>query len=59
MCCSVCLIGNGNVRDSTQIAQQEGEYTNSEGQCDMVLSDLINQSGPGYSRDYDPWFKGN
>ncbi len=41
----VCLIGDGDVRFDRIAKQEGGEYTNSEGRCDMVLSGTINRSG--------------
>ena len=45
VCAAVSALSATAMLGLTQIAQQEGEYTNSEGQCDMVLSGTINQSG--------------
>ena len=45
VCAAVSALSATAMLGLTQIAQQEGDYTNSEGQCDMVLSGTINQSG--------------
>ena len=45
VCAAVSALSATAMLGLTQIAQQEGEYTNSEGRCDMVLSGTINQSG--------------
>ena len=45
VCAAVSALSATAMLGLTQIAQQEGEYTNSEGQCDIVLSGTINQSG--------------
>ena len=45
VCAAVSALSATAMLGLTQIAQQEGEYTNSEGQCDMVLSGTISQSG--------------
>ena len=57
VCAAVSALSATAMLGLTQIAQQEGEYTNSEGQCDIVLSGTINQSG--YSGDYASRFGGN
>lgn len=45
VCAAVSALSATAMLGLTQIAKQEGDYTNSEGQCDMVLSGTINQSG--------------
>ena len=45
VCAAVSALTATAMLGLTQIAQQEGEYTNSEGRCDIVLSGTINQSG--------------
>ena len=44
VCAAVSALSASAMLGLTQIARQEGEYTNSEGQCDIVLSGTINQS---------------
>ena len=45
VCAAVSALSATAMLGLTQIAQQEWEYTNIEGQCDMVLSGTINHSG--------------
>ena len=45
VCAAVSALSATAMLGLTQIARQEGEYTNSEGQCDMVLSGEITRSG--------------
>ena len=45
VCAAVSVLSATAMLGLTKIAKQNGEFSNSEGQCDMVLSGEINQSG--------------
>ncbi|WP_095066215.1 ribosomal-processing cysteine protease Prp [Veillonella rodentium] len=45
VCAALSALSATAMLGLTRIAEQEGEYTNSEGRCDMVLSGMINRSG--------------
>ena len=59
VCAAVSALSATAMLGLTQIARQEGEYANSEGQCDIVLSGTINQSGQDILGDYASRFGGN
>ncbi|WP_277302097.1 ribosomal-processing cysteine protease Prp [Veillonella caviae] len=44
VCAAVSVLSATTILGLTQIAQQEGEFSNAEGRCDMVLSGTITQS---------------
>ena len=45
VCAAVSVLSATTMLGLTKIARQQGEFSNSEGQCDMVLSGKITQSG--------------
>lgn len=45
VCAAVSVLSATTMLGLTKIARQQGEFCNSEGQCDMVLSGEITQSG--------------
>ena len=45
VCAAVSVLSATAILGLTKIAKQRGEFSNSEGQCDMVLSGEITRSG--------------
>ena len=45
VCAAVSVLSATAMLGLTQIAHQPGDYSNSSGQCDMVLTGELNQSG--------------
>lgn len=45
VCAAVSVLSATAILGLTKIAKQKGEFSNSEGQCDMVLSGEITRSG--------------
>lgn len=45
VCAAVSVLSATTMLGLTKIAHQEGEFSNAEGQCSMILSGPITQSG--------------